>query len=874
MDYEQLSKDECVEKLRELETACQELEQMRETVRRNEELYRAAFEYTGTAMLILEEDMTISVGNHKMELITGYSQDEIKSKKLFTEYVAPEDRERMLNYFKRRREGGSDVPTEYEFKLLQKDKGLRSILINVGMIPGTKRSLISLIDITDLRSSEHRFRDMAQLLPGIICEWDNSMKLTYANKKGLETFLFTEEDFKRGINLFDFVSPEDRQRAEKDIYNVYHGIYGNPVENTVRRKDGALLHLLVNSAPITEGGEIMGMRMCIIDITDRVVAEQKLRESKHRFRDTAQLLPGIICEWDNAMKLTYTNKKGLETFLLTQDDFKRGVHLFDLIQPADHERAKKDIANIYRGDYGNPAEYTVTRKDGMVFHLLVNSSPITEGGEITGMRMCVINITDRMVAEQKLRESEKRFKSIVAWSPTGIALCEKAGCLTEMNRAFCDLFDIPASAAPAEVPFSVFNAISLPADKQARLDAGESVEHETALRLEGKKGKAEGDRFFMWNITPLEKSRDSRELFIVQVHDITEKKKADEARLAEAQKETEEARHVIASLRREIMDRASFHDMVSRSPLMKDIFDILPEVAQTPATVLVTGESGTGKELVARSLHEMSNRKAKPFVAINCSALPDNLLESELFGYKAGAFTDAKKDKPGTFSRADGGTIFLDEIGDISPAMQVKLLRVLQNKTFEPLGGSQAVKVDVRIIAATNRDLSAMVKKGAFREDLFYRINVLVIKLPPLRDRRCDIPILCDHFIERFNTRYNKKIKGMSQEAANALLAHDFPGNIRELENAVEHAFVFCKEPTIGVAHLPQQFRGGAAAAGLQSISHVKDFDELEKLYLQSVLAETGGSKIKAAQKLGVHKATLFRKCKKLGIETKKDEEE
>ena len=754
MDYETMTKDDLVKKLRELETARQDLEQMRETVRRHEEQYKTALEYTGTAMLILEEDMTISAGNHKTELITGYSQAEIKSRRLFTEYVAPEDRERMVTYFKCRREGHTDVPTEYEFKLLQKDKGIRNILINISMIPDTKRSLISLMDITD------------------------------------------------------------RARAEAD-----------------------------------------------------------LRSSEHRFRDTAQLLPGVICEWDNNMKLTYTNMKGLETFLLTQDDFKNGVHLFDMIPPTDHERAKKDIYNIYHGDFGNPREYTVTRKDGTVRQLLVNSSPIMVGGEITGMRMCIINISDRVVAEQKLKESEKRFKSIVSWSPIGIALCNASGALTEMNRAFCDLFGIPAHAAPSEVPFSMFTALSLPKEKQARLDTGESVEHETKMSFEAKRGKGEGDRFFVWNITPLEKGQASRELFLVQVHDITEKKKADEARIREAQKETEEARHVIANLRKEIMDRASFHDMVSRSPLMKEIFDILPEVAQTPATVLVTGESGTGKELVARSLHELSGRKSKPCIAINCSALPDNLLESELFGYKAGAFTDAKKDKPGMFMRANGGTIFLDEIGDISPAMQVKLLRVLQEKTFEPLGGSGLVKVDVRVIAATNKDLSAMVKKGEFREDLFYRINVLVIKLPPLRDRRCDIPILCDHFIERFNTRYNKQIKSMSQEAAGALLSHDFPGNIRELENAIEHAFVFCKEPVIGLSHLPQQFRGGAAAAGLQSISHVKDFDELEKLYLQSVLAEMGGSKIKAAQKLGVHKATIFRKCKRLGIETNIEEE-
>jgi PAS domain S-box-containing protein len=754
MDYETMTRDELTKRVQELEMGRQELELMRVAVRTQEEQYKAAIEFTGTAMIIVEEDLTISAGNQKTEVMTGYSISEMTEKKPFTEYVVPEDRERMVSYFHQRREGRSDVPNEYEFRLLQKDGSVRNTLVNISMVPGTQRSLVSLLDITD-----------------------------------------------------------------------------------------------------------------------RARAEAELRTSERRFRDTAELLPGIICEWDNSMKLTYTNIKGLETFHLTQEDFKRGFYLFDLINPADHERAKKDISNIYHGDYGTPREYSVTRKDGGNVHLLVNGSPVMHGDTITGIRMCIINISDRVVAEQKLRESEKRFKSIVSWSPIGIALCDGKGALTEMNGAFCDLFGIPPHAAPAEVPFSVFDAILLPREKQGRLDKGDSVEHETRMSVTAKQGKNDGERYFTWNITPLEKAPGAQELFLVQVHDVSEKKKADESRIRQAQKETEEARNVIVNLRKEIMDRATFHNMVSRSPLMKEIFTILPEVAQTPATVLVTGESGTGKELVARSLHELGPRKNKPFVAINCSALPDNLLESELFGYKAGAFTDAKKDKPGMFSRANGGTVFLDEIGDISPAMQVKLLRVLQEKTFEPLGATDQVKVDVRIVAATNKDLPGMVKKGEFREDLFYRINVLTVKLPPLRDRRCDIPLLSDHFIERFNTRYNKQIKAVSQEALNALLAHDFPGNIRELENTIEHAFIFCKDSVIGPTHLPQQFRSGSGTAALQSLSHIKDFDELEKLYLQGILAETGGSKIKAAKKLGVHKATLFRKCKKLGIESQKEEE-
>ncbi len=755
MNLEDLTKEELVKKMRELSAAQEKLENMREEVRKQEEQYRAAFEYTGTAMLILEDDMTISAGNHKTEIITGYSRDEVRSRKPFTEYVAPQDRPRMAEYFNRRRRGDASAPAEYEFKLLQKDGGVRDILISVGMIPGTRRSLVSLIDITE-----------------------------------------------------------------------------------------------------------------------RARAEEELRASETRFRATAELLPGIICEWDNDMRLTYTNMKGLETFLLGQDDFKRGVYLFNMISPADHERAKKDINNIYHGDFGNPSEYTVTRKDNVTLHLLVNSSPISAGDKITGMRMCIINISDRVIAEQNQRESEKRFKSIVSWSPIGIALWDASGKCTEMNRAFRDMFGIAEQTPPSGVAFDLFQTAVLPNQKREILSAGESVEHEAKCLASPADRNEAGDRFLMWHLTRLDKKNGLPEVYLVQVQDITEKRKADEARLKQAEHEMEEARHVIENLRKEILDKASFHTMVSRSPLMKEIFDTLPLVAETPATVLVTGESGTGKEVVARSLHELSPRKNKPFVAINCSALPDNLLESELFGYKAGAFTDAKKDKPGIFSRANGGTVLLDEIGDISPAMQVKLLRVLQEKTFEPLGGTEPVKVDVRIIAATNKDLPEKVKQGEFREDLFYRINVLSIKLPPLRDRRCDIPLLCEHFIKRFNPRYNKDIKCVSQEAINALLTYGFPGNIRELENAIEHAFVFCTDNEISPQHLPQQIRGGASQPGSQAISHVKDFDELEKLYLISVLEEMGGSKIKTARKLGIHKATLFRKLRKLGIDKNPVDEE
>lgn len=272
---------------------------------------------------------------------------------------------------------------------------------------------------------------------------------------------------------------------------------------------------------------------------------------------------------------------------------------------------------------------------------------------------------------------------------------------------------------------------------------------------------------------------------------------------------------VIEELRKELLDKYTVADIVARSGAMRQVLDALPQLAESDSTVLIEGASGTGKELVARAIHTLSPRSMKRFVAVNCGALPDTLLESELFGYTAGAFTDARRDKPGRFAVADGGTMFLDEIGEITPAMQVKLLRVLQEKAFEPLGAVDPVRTNVRIVAATARNLQSLVAEGVFRADLFYRVNVIRIQLPPLRDRREDIPLLVEHFVSRFNRLQQKNVSGVSEEVMAILLEHEFPGNIRELQNIVEHAFVLCRDGLIELRHLPATLRGACGRSAL-----------------------------------------------------------
>src|SRR5688500_84195 len=252
--------------------------------------------------------------------------------------------------------------------------------------------------------------------------------------------------------------------------------------------------------------------------------------------------------------------------------------------------------------------------------------------------------------------------------------------------------------------------------------------------------------------------------------------------------------------------------LVGTSAEMQGIFAVIEKVADTPSTVLITGESGTGKELVAKALHEQSSRKGGPFIKINCAAIPKTLMESELFGYEKGAFTGATSSKPGRFELADGGTLFLDEIGEIPVEMQVKLLRAIQESEFERVGGIKTIKVDVRLITATNRDLEKETKDGNFREDLYYRLNVVPLDIPPLRDRDEDIPLLVDHIIAKFNERLKKRVRGISDEAMRMLRGHGWPGNIRELENVLERTILFCSGDTIEVGDLPAELRSAEAA--------------------------------------------------------------
>jgi DNA-binding NtrC family response regulator len=317
----------------------------------------------------------------------------------------------------------------------------------------------------------------------------------------------------------------------------------------------------------------------------------------------------------------------------------------------------------------------------------------------------------------------------------------------------------------------------------------------------------------------------------------------------------------VIRLKKEVESRYQFHNLIGKSPAMQSIYDLIGRVSDTSSNVLLTGESGTGKELVAKAIHYNGLRREGAFVAINCAAIPETLLESELFGYKKGAFTDAKTDKRGLLSEADGGTLFLDEITEMLSTLQAKLLRVIEEKEVRPLGDTRSYPLDVRFISTSNRDLKSLTQQGRFREDLYYRLKVIDIEIPPLRERKEDIPLLVRHFIQKFTAELNKGASAVSEEALRILMNYSWPGNVRELENIVQRALTLSRQDIISPEDLPAALVQ-AADEDLIERGLRKQFtlDQLEKEYIRRVLSQAGGNKSKAAEILGLDRKTLYRK--------------
>jgi PAS domain S-box-containing protein len=476
------------------------------------------------------------------------------------------------------------------------------------------------------------------------------------------------------------------------------------------------------------------------------------------------------------------------------------------------------------------------------------------------------SISDRRHAEAALKTSEERFRTLFESAPIGISINNAEGRFIQVNRSFQQMLGYSEEELKRMSFREVTFAEDLSESKQAfaELVAGERTDFCLEKRYRRKDG------CLMWAQTVCSAVRDASGKFVytfAMVQDITERKKAEQG-LREAMAEVERLKNRLQEenvyLQEEIRTQHNFEELVGASSAMKKVFQNVERVARTDATVLITGETGTGKELVAHAIHNLSNRKERALIKVNCAALPSGLIESELFGHEKGAFTGAIARKKGRFELADGGTIFLDEVGELPLETQAKLLRVLQEQEFERVGGAQPLKVDVRVIAATNRQLEELVKLGAFRADLFYRLNIFPIHLPALRERRDDLPLLTNYLVGKFSRRMGKKIDRVSREAMDRLTGYSWPGNVRELANVLERAVILSD--------------GGALERDHISISEqlamrepdVTTLDEAERAHILKTLEQTKwvvGGPTGAAKLLGLNRTTLLARMKKLGIE-------
>ncbi|MCJ8501470.1 sigma 54-interacting transcriptional regulator [Desulfatitalea alkaliphila] len=569
--------------------------------------------------------------------------------------------------------------------------------------------------------------------------------------------------------------------------------------------------------------------------------ESALKEAHRQYRQLIDDLPDGYAEYDLEGNLTAFNQATIDTIKESREDLLN-LPFKTFMDEQTAARVYQVYNEVYRTGIPKKGEvFDIIRKDGTIMTLECSISLKRVNGKIVGFRGIWHDITERKKAETDLANHRKRLQAIFGSVKEGIIAVNARGHVTDANSAIETICGVPIET----ILTTPHADAQTPCCRSCHAVLQETLAQKTEIK-ERQIGCRRNDRpqqVVVLNSSPLVGDSGENMGAVLVIRDITE----------------------LLGLEKELRGRYKFQNLIGKSKKMQEIYDLLETLASLETTILVTGQSGTGKELVAGALHYAGERANKPFVKVNCSALTESLLESELFGHVQGAFTGATKDRQGRFQMAEGGTILLDEIGDISPTLQLKLLRVLQEKEFERVGESVTRKVDVRIITCTNKDLKEKVRLGEFREDLYYRLKVMEIALPPLSDRMEDLPLLVSHFCSLFNARYKKSIDGVSNEALNRFANYDWPGNVRELEHVLEHAYVLCSGSVITMEVLPAEMRSPVpmARSANRGPSKKTKYSTAEIL---DALEKTHWNKTKAARLLGLHRHTIHRKVKALQL--------
>ena len=678
--------------------------------------------------------------------------------------------------------------------------------------------------------------------------------LEIVNRPILEYFGKTAEELKEWTST-DAVHPDDLPRV---LSAWRHSIEsGQPFtdEHRQRRSDGVYRWFHVQGLPVRDAeGRIV--RWCVLqtDIDERKRAEQALRESERELRQLVDSVPGMIAVGDSTGELEYANKRFLDFLGMTIDELS--ASFVEPIHPDERETMQNEWLRSSAVGQAVEVVQRLRRFDGVYRWVHVRVDPLRDdGGRIVRWYGLHTDIDDQRRAEERVRQSERELRQILDLTPQHITEFGPDGRRLYNNRAALDYHGLTLEewqSAESQTLLHPEDAERVTREQPGNFQSGSAFE--TEMRLRKRDGQC---RWFLVRFRPMLDEQGSVTRWYAAATDIDDRKRA-ELRLHNEN----------VALREEIDSASMFEEIVGTSASLQTVLSRVSKVAPSDSSVLITGETGTGKELVARAIHRRSRRSSRAFVSVNCGAIPRDLIASELFGHEKGAFTGATQRRLGRFELAEGGTIFLDEIGELPAETQIALLRVLQEHEFERLGGGGSIRTNVRVIAATNRDLEAAVSAGTFRSDLFYRLNVFPIEVPSLRQRREDIPLLVEYFIDRYARKARKSFQTVHKPSLDLLQSYSWPGNIRELQNVIERSVIVCETGTFAV---DESWLSRRPVATEQSSRPdvLKRAPAQEKAIIEAALRESGGrvyGPSGAAAKLGIARSTLESKIKLLKI--------
>jgi PAS domain S-box-containing protein len=782
--------------------------------------------------------------------------------------IHPDDLEKLMGAWQRLLSSGE--PGEVEARMRRFDGEYHWFLFRAEPVRGGEGEVVrwygTNTDIEDrkraegiLHESEKSLRLLVDGIGGLVAIMSPDGEVEFINNQGLEYFGKTLEDLK-GWTTSDAVHPDDLPRAVADWMHSVKTGEPYDVDNRLRGADGVYRWFHSRGLSLRDAeGRIVRWYVLLTDIEERRRAEEKLRRSETYLSEAQTLSHTGSFGWSVASGELYWSE---ETYSIFQYDraVKPTLELvFQRIHPDDRDFVQRTIDCAASERAGFEIEHRLLMPDGSVKYVHVLARMLETASGVLEVAGAVTDVTAAKKADEKIRQSEMELRQIMELGPQQVGVLGPDNSRLYLNQSALDYHGLTLEewrSCPLDRLVHPDDLARGEIEAQSHLLSG--TPYEVELRQRRRDGQY---RWFLFRFNPLRDEHGRPMRWYVAVTDIDERKQAEER----LQNEN-------VALREEIVRASMFEEVVGISPALHAVLSRVSKVAPTDSTVLITGETGTGKELVARAVHKRSQRASRAFVSVNCAAIPRDLIASELFGHEKGAFTGATQRRLGRFELAEGGTIFLDEIGELPAETQIALLRVLQEHEFERVGGTGSIRANTRVIAATNRDLEAAVAAGVFRSDLFYRLNVFPIEVPPLRERKEDIPVLVEYFIDRYARNAGKIIRGVSKKSLELLRSYPWPGNIRELQNIIERSAIVCDTENLSVDESWLSRRQPLVAELKPELDLTRQSRQLvahQKEMIEAALRESGGrvsGPTGAASRLGIPGSTLESKIKSLRI--------